>query len=218
MIHLNQLKKLQNQLKTEDFKTDKRTVDSNANGDNIVSTNINGNSTNKVSKEYQSCDSSRASIQNQPKQKQSSIRLSNNRHNATAWKDDTPKQTNKVIILGDSIVKHVRGYGLSHSLENCKVHVKNFPSARVKCMQDYVKPSLRENPRHLIIHVGPNDISTSKQPQQIAKPIVELALSVKSNSCDVTLSKITVRNDGHQRKVVETNRHLKALYKEKNIF
>ena len=53
MIHLNQLKKLQNQLKTnskEDFKTDRKTIDNNANGDNIVSTNINGNLTNKVSK------------------------------------------------------------------------------------------------------------------------------------------------------------------------
>ena len=34
----------------EDFKTDKRTIDNNANGDNIGSTNINGNSTNKVSR------------------------------------------------------------------------------------------------------------------------------------------------------------------------
>ena len=95
--------------------------------------------------------------------------------------------------------------------------MKNFLGARVKCMQDYVKPSLRENPHYLIIHVGTNDISTNNQTEQIAKSIIELALSVKSNSCDVTLSNITVRNDGHQRKVVETNRHLKELCKENNI-
>ena len=84
-------------------------------------------------------------------------------------------------------------------------------------MQDYVKPSFRGNPHHLIIHVDTNDISTNKQPEQIVKSIVELALSVKSNSCDVTLSNITVRNDGHQRKVVETSRHLKEICKENNI-
>ena len=38
--------------------------------------------------------------------------------------------------------------------------------------------------------------------EQIANSVVELALSVKSNSFDVTLSAITVRSDGHQRKVV----------------
>ena len=54
-------------------------------------------------------------IQDQTKQKQSSIKLSKNRPNATAWKEDTPEQTKKVIILGDSITKHVRRYDLSHS-------------------------------------------------------------------------------------------------------
>ena len=103
----------------------------------------------------------------------------------------------KVIILGDSIVKHVRGYDLSHSLKSCKLHVKKFRGARVKVMQDYIKPSLRENPHHLIIHVGTNYISTNQRPEQIAKSIVELALSVIRNSCDVTLSDITVRNNGY---------------------
>ena len=84
------------------------------------------------------------------------------------------------------------------------------------CKQ-YFKPSLRENPHHLIIHVGTNDISTNKQLEQITKSSTELALSVKGNSCDVTLSNITIRNDGHQRKVEETNRHLKELRKENNI-
>ena len=64
-------------------------------------------------------------------------------------------------------------------------------------MQDYIKPSLRENPHHLIIHVGTNYISTNQRPEQIAKSIVELALSVIRNSCDVTLSDITVRNNGY---------------------
>ena len=83
-------------------------------------------------------------------------------------------------------------------------------------MHDYVKPSLRENPYHLIIHIGINDISTKQRQEQIEKSIVELALSVKTNFCDVTLSDITVRNDGHQRKVVETNQHLNESCKEQH--
>ena len=166
----------------EGFQTDKRTIGNNTSGKTIVNTNINGYSTNKISKENQSCDNSRASLQDQTKQIQSSIKLGNNHPNATSRKDDTPEQTNKVIILGDSIIKHVRGYDLSHSLENCKVHVKNIPGARVKCMQDCIKPSIRENPHqhHLIIHVGTNDISTNQRSEQIAKSIAELALSEKA--------------------------------------
>ena len=96
----------------EDFQTDKMTTGSNANGNNIVRTNINGNSINKMSKENQICDNSRVSIQDQTKQKQSSIILGNTQLNATAWKDNTPELTKKVIILSGSIVKHVRGYDL----------------------------------------------------------------------------------------------------------
>ena len=90
-----------------------------ANGNHVVSTNINGNLTNKISRKDQICDSWRARAQEQTKEKLSSKQIGNNRPNATAWKDDTPEQIKKVIILGDSIVKHVRGYDISHSLENC---------------------------------------------------------------------------------------------------
>ena len=56
------------------------------------------------------------------------------------------------------------------------------PGVRVKCIQDYVKTFLRENSDHIIIQVAANDISTNKQAEQIAKSIVELALSEKCNS------------------------------------
>ena len=122
----------------EGFQTDKGKIGNNTNGKNIGSKNVHSNSSNKISKENQSCKNSRASLQDQTKQMQSSIKLSHNRPNTTAWKDNTPEQTKTVIILGDSIIKRVRGYDLSHSLQNCKVQVKNFPNAWVKCMQMYV--------------------------------------------------------------------------------
>ena len=43
-----------------------------------------------------------------------------------------PKQnTKRVYILRDSIIKHIKGYTISSSLDNCKVYVKNFPTARI---------------------------------------------------------------------------------------
>ena len=34
--------------------------------------------------------------------------------------------------MGDSIVKHIKGYELSQRKENCKVFVKNFSGAKAR--------------------------------------------------------------------------------------
>ena len=39
--------------------------------------------------------------------------------------------SNRIFIMGDNIVKHVRGYELSCKLEKCKVYVKTFSGAKV---------------------------------------------------------------------------------------
>ena len=93
------------------------------------------------------------------------------------------------------------------------MHVKGFPGARVRCMQDYVQPTLRQNPDHIILHVGTNDLPTDK----VAELIVELAMSLKSDSTSVAISNITVRTDKHKNKVRQTNKHLKTLCMERNI-
>ena len=38
--------------------------------------------------------------------------------------------------------------------------MKQFLGAKTKCVNDYMKPSLRENPDHFIIHAGTNDFRT----------------------------------------------------------
>ena len=75
------------------------------------------------------------------------------------------------------------------------------------CMEDYIKPTLREMPTH-ILHIGTNDIPTKKAPEQIAKNIANLAIKLKRN-CDVSISSITVRNTQYQKKAADVNRELK---------
>ena len=70
-----------------------------------------------------------------------------------------------MFVLGGSVIKHVKSYSLSKSLDNCEVYVKDFPSARVRCMKDYVRPTIRENPNHIILHVGTNDLTTNIPPE-----------------------------------------------------
>ena len=47
--------------------------------------------------------------------------------------------------------------------------------------------------------------------------IVDSASSLKSNSCSVPISNITVRNDSYRKKVAQVNRHLKGLCIEKHF-
>ena len=107
-------------------------------------------------------------------------------------KDATSEQTKRLIILGDSIVKHGSKYNLSPLLENSKVDVQDFTVTRIKCMQDYVKLFLKENTQHLIFFIRENNISTNKKPKQLANLIIEIALSLNSNSFNVTLSNMII--------------------------
>ena len=132
-------------------------------------------------------------------------------------KNSSP-ECKSIYIIGDSILKHVQGYEIFKLLENCKTYVKSFSGAKIKDMQDYVKPTLRENPDQIIVHVGTNDLASNKSPEQTAESIIGVATSLKSDICDVLVSSITVRNDQHRKKVAEVNIVLKELCKEKNLY
>ena len=54
-------------------------------------------------------------------------------------------------------------------------------------------------------------------PETIAKSILDLAISSKSTTCDVSISNILIRKNKHQQKAQEVNSYLKELCKEFNI-
>ena len=73
--------------------------------------------------------------------------------------------------------------------------MKDFPGSGVRCIQDYVRPTLRENPDHIIIHIGTNDLASNIPAEKVAESIIDLASTLKSDSCSVAICSITVRND-----------------------
>ena len=111
-------------------------------------------------------------------------------------------------------MKHVRVYELSRKVGNCKVYVKSFSGAKVMCTEGYVKPTLKEMPTHIILHVWKNDVPTENALEKIAENIVNLAIKLKSN-CGVSISGITARNDQYQKKVADINRQLKEKCRKK---
>ena len=102
----------------------------------------------------------------------------------------------------------------------CKTYVKTFSGATVSCMEDYMKPSLRNPPDHFILHVGTNDLCSEDCSMEIAESIINLACRLKNEIHDVSVSTIILRTDDKKlnEKGMEVNLHLKELSKEKNIF
>ena len=84
-------------------------------------------------------------------------------------------------------------------------------------MVDHVKPVMRDKPDHIIFHVGTNDIPSDKDAGDIAKSVVDLAISAKSPNCDVSISNIITREDKHQHKAKIVNNHLKEMCTNNNI-
>ena len=123
-----------------------------------------------------------------------------------------------IVILGDSMIKHVNGYDMSKKLKNCKAYVKSFSGSNVRCMKDHMKPSMREKPDHTILHVGTNDLNSDRPSNLIAKSIIDLVITLKNNSQNVSISNIIMRNDSFNEKAMEVNGYLKQLCIEKNIF
>ena len=78
---------------------------------------------------------------------------------------------------------------------NCKIYVKAFSRATVSCMENYMKPSLRNSPDHFILHVGTNHLSSKKSSMEIAESIINLACQLKSEIHDVSVLTVILRTD-----------------------
>ena len=85
-------------------------------------------------------------------------------------------------------------------------------------MEDQAKPTSRTDSDHIILHVGTNDLPTRKNPDEIAKSIVQLASALKTKSCGVPISSITARSDQYRKKAIEVNKELKNLSLENNLY
>ena len=99
-------------------------------------------------------------------------------------------QKTKVSESDWNTVKNINGYLITIKLWNKKlIRVRLFSGAKVICMYDHVKPTIREfDPNHIILHVGKNEIKSRKTAGHISKPFNDLQLSLKWKTNTVTIS------------------------------
>ena len=121
----------------------------------------------------------------------------NNKQNKTNASQITSNQIHEnrnqklkktAVILGDSMVKHINGWEMAKKVNtDCKVFVKSFSGATTQCMVDYMKPSIRTQPDHFILHVGTNNLTSNTPSAEIARKIINLASEMKSEKSDVSI-------------------------------
>ena len=97
-------------------------------------------------------------------------------------------------------------------------YVRHFAGAKVRCMKDHIKPTLREKPDHIVLHEGKNDLVSDRPPDLIAKSIVDVASSMKNENHDVTVSNIITRTDHLKEKANEVSDYLSKLCMEGTIY
>ena len=84
-------------------------------------------------------------------------------------------------------------------------------------MNHYKKPTQEKSPAEIIIHVGTNDLSSDKEPKDIANDIIQLAKSVKTGANKVAVSIILPRKDRFNSKAKEVNTHLLDICFSNNL-
>ena len=138
------------------------------------------------------------------KQKQASNNSISNNNNNSSSKENNINSSNingetrkTAFIIGDSMVKKIDGYLLTSSINHRYiVKVRPFLSAKTIDMVDYIKPTQRDfNPDVYLLHVGTNDLSSNKSPEQISLDILNLANSLKLDNNTVIVSGIVPRDD-----------------------
>ena len=103
------------------------------------------------------------------------------------------KNTKKVFIVGDSMIKNITGTGISRSNT---VKMGPHPGATTVDICDYIKPELRHKPDVIIIHCGTNDIENEiNTVKKIKKLVKEIDEYDKQNPPKVVISSLIKRYD-----------------------
>ena len=99
-------------------------------------------------------------------------------------------------IIGDSILKKVYGHIISKTAKLKKYAVvKNFSGAKVNEVKHYLKPTQEKSPSLKILHDGTNNLVINKDSNEIAKEIVQLDKSAKTDKNKVVIPSLVTRKD-----------------------
>ena len=131
----------------------------------------------------------------------------------------TNNMKKKVFMIEDSMIKKVDGYLLTNSIKHkYLVKVRPFLAGKAVDMFDYIKPIQRDfDPDAYILHIGTNDLTTDKKPDEICSEISQLIKVLKTNKNKIVISTIVRRGDACNTKVEKVNSLLKEFCENNGI-
>ena len=86
---------------------------------------------------------------------------------------DENENTSAEATLGSSQQEKTETQTVTLREEKAKIYVKLYSESKIRCMEDLAKPTSSVDPDQLILHVGTNDLPTRKNPDEIAKNIMQ---------------------------------------------
>ena len=144
-------------------------------------------------------------------QNQTEILEVNSGHSNDNFTEVKPKRTKRQItVLGTSMIKNIQAYKMKQCIKpNERIYIKSFSGATIRDLVDHSKPSQRYDPDLYILHGGGNDLSSIKNPEEIASELMNLATNLKTDTNDVIVSSIITRKDKFNEKGIEVNNLLR---------
>ena len=114
--------------------------------------------------------------------KENNIHNKSSNDNKVNCTPSSPTSKETVFILVDSMVKKLNRLLLTRKLNHkCLVKVPPFNLGKLRCMHGHAKSTVQDfDPDHIILHCGTNDLSSDRTSNQLAREIINLALSLKS--------------------------------------
>ena len=138
---------------------------------------------------------------------------------ANATNNEKKKRNRSTVIVGDALVKNIKGWELKERCSsNENIHVRSFSGATTKDMNSYIQPTIDRSPDCILLHVGTNDLANkTKTEVEIAKEIVDLALLIRNKGITVVVSGLVPRYDYLEPKRVKVNYVIRDLCAENNL-
>ena len=135
-----------------------------------------------------------------------------NKSNSPDNGDESKKEKENILIVGDSIVQKIESYKLRKSMKS-NVFVKSISGATSKGMIHHLKGSIEDcKPNKVIIHCATNDLSKKITPKDICDNISEMIESCSGK--EIFISGLVYRDEKYNSKVREVNEILYDLTKQ----
>ena len=132
-------------------------------------------------------------------------------------KENRNKKSQRHCIIGDSMLKHITGPGIS---KNDQVRVKTHPGATTDDIMCYIKPTIRQKPDIIIVHSGRNDLTKDVNTMSRLRKVVAAVKQIDTEGkIKLGFYGVVARGDiNKEENIINTNNRLEKYCKGNEFF